>query len=290
MKELFPSKVLRTFVPLVVSTQFLLYEPNSSQKTCQSNFALWFLDLFCSKGLISAIVVLVTTANSINAEIISIKADLAREKLITVNVERGQPSPIIFRNGEIIDAIKLGDMSKNVFSLNAPVESGKATTINITQSEGIDIPLATTAKLPIIDVETIDSNGVRQYYSFELHNNSADRSKFFIEPEAELKSEPELEAESVITTIATSYGLATPEDVKRGLELRIKERKIDPNNEIIMKIREYIALTQNGIAAIEAISSTRVQMSVIQKLAELGQEEKTRQRMMPLETDFDKFR
>ncbi|MEN9871775.1 MAG: hypothetical protein RLZZ171_2767, partial [Cyanobacteriota bacterium] len=152
-------------------------------------------------------------------------------------------------------------------------------------SEEINIPLATKTTVPIIDVETIDTAGQRQYYSFELHNDSAERSKIFIESAPKSKPIPK----PIVTTIQTSYGAASPEDVERGLEARIKERGIDSNSKIVMAIRNYIALTQNGISFTEALTTTQVPISIIQKLAEVGQEEATRQRMMPLKTNFNSF-
>ncbi len=232
--------------------------------------------------IMSIIALSIIPASAVNAEMIKVREDKARARSIAVNVEQGQPSPIVFQNGEIIDAIKLGDMSKNVFSFNAPIDSGQTTTVNINQIEEIDIPGATKASVPIIDIETIDTDGERWYYSFELHNNSAERSKIFIEPAPEPILKPSPEPLPVITTIETTYGSATPEDIELGLEVSIRDKTVKSTGNLARAVREYIAQTQNGTSSKVALANTSLPLSAIQKLAKIGQEEDTKIRLSPL--------
>ncbi len=237
--------------------------------------------------LIGILAIAIASVNSVNAEeIIKLQADKAREQTVEVSVANGQSSPIIYKNGEIIDAVKLADMSKNLFSFNAPIDSGKATTLNITQSEGIEIPGATTANVPIIDVETIDAAGERQHYSFRLYNNRAERTKIFIEAAPAPEPPPEPEPKPVINTVKTKYDEATPEDVALGLEVKIREQIVDPQGSLALAVREYVAKTQNGMSSTDALSNVGLPLSAIQKLGEIGQEEDTKQRLTPLKTNF----
>ncbi len=86
----------------------------------------------------------------------------------------------------------------------------------------------------------------------------------------------------------TTYGEATPEDVKLGLEVSIKNNRIKPTAPLAIAIGEYIAQTMNGSSVQDALNKVEIPISVVQKLGSLGQEESTRRKLLPLDADFNR--
>ncbi|MBW4532336.1 MAG: hypothetical protein KME09_00180 [Pleurocapsa minor HA4230-MV1] len=219
------------------------------------------------------------------AENITVEDIKAQQEPITAGVVPGKSTPIVFKNNEIIDFVLLSDQSKNIYTPNAPIETGQARSLYVRQIQTLDLEGTTTNEYPNLFVETVDGEGNRQEYEFILNNNDSDRDRIFIEaaqpepiPQPKPKPEPE-----VVNTVKTKFGDATPEDIKLGLDTSIAQDRIKRNEPLAVAIEEYIAQTMNGISTTEALEKTGIPLSVVQKLGTLGQQEDAKRRLLPLE-------
>ncbi len=133
---------------------------------------------------------LMSNMDSVLAETIVIEDKKAQQSPTLTGVVPGKASPIVFKNDEVINFILLSDQSKNIYTSNAPIESGKAGALYIRQIQHLDIPGTTTSDYPNLFVETVDAQGNKNEYEFVLNNNSGDRDRITIK-KAEPAPEPE---------------------------------------------------------------------------------------------------
>jgi hypothetical protein len=229
----------------------------------------------------------VANMTPVMAENITVEENKAQQEPITAGVVPGKSTPIVFKNDEIIDFVLLSDQSKNIFTPNAPIDSGQARSLYIRQIQTLNLEGTTTNEYPNLFVETVDGEGNRQGYEFILNNNDRDRDRISIEaskpepiPQPLPKPEPK-----VVNTVKTKFGDATPEDIKLGLDTSIEQGRIERNEPLAVAIEEYIAQTMNGISTTEALEKTGIPLSVIQKLGTLGQQEDAKRRLLPLESN-----
>ncbi len=218
------------------------------------------------------------------ADSLRIEEDKASSDPTIVSVVNGQASSIMFENDQIINFVLLPDQSRTVFTPNAPIDSGKTTALYLRKIEEIDVPGATKSNSPNLVIETLDQQGKTQQYEFiiDATGSATDRDKIIIEsapPPPEPPPEPE---PKILTTVETTYGSATPEDVALGLERAIDEGSISADGTVAAATREYIALVRNGNSANDAIAQTDIPLSVVAELGRLGQEEDAKRRIMPL--------
>jgi hypothetical protein len=231
-----------------------------------------------------AIVGVMSNLTPIMADSITLEDKKAQQEPTTIGVVPGKATPIVFKNNQIIDFILLSDQSKNIYTPNAPLETGNARSLYIRQIQTLNIPGTTTNTYPNLFIETIDTEGNRQSYEFILNNNDRDRDQVSInesKPEPILQPKPQPEPK-VVNTVVTIFGEATPEDVQLGLETKIKQNRIERDEPLAIAIEEYIAQTMNGVASTEALEKTGIPLSVVQQLGTLGQQEDTKRRLLPL--------
>lgn len=235
-------------------------------------------------ALAIAIIGVLSNFTPVMADNITLEDKKAQQEPTTIGVVPGQASPIVLKNDQIIDSVLLSDQSKNIYTPNAPIESGNARSLYLRQIQTLTIPGTTTNTYPNLFIETIDNEGNRYYYEFILNNNNRDRDRVFItEAKPESKPQPKPQPEpTVITTVVTIFGEATPEDVQLGLETKIKQNRIERDEPLARAIEEYIAQTMNGVASTEALEKTGIPLSVVQQLGALGQQEDTKRRLLPL--------
>ena len=216
----------------------------------------------------------------------TIEAKNARDKSIPVAVIPGKASSINFKSDEIIIFVMLSDQSNNVYNLNAPVESGEARSVYLRQIQTLNIPGTTTTENPNLFVVTTDGQGNQFEYEFSLQNNSTDTDSYRIAiaptsppPKPKPKPKPIPQPQN---TIQTRFGEATPFDIQLGLDTNIKKGQIPSDDPLVLAVREYIALTMNGTSTQGAIESVDLPLSILQKLATVGQVEDARRRILSL--------
>lgn len=220
----------------------------------------------------------------VDAETIYIEDKTARSKSTKIDVSPGKATGISFGNNEKITFVLLSDQSKNVYTPNAPIDSGRANVLFLRQIENLDIPGTTTTERPNLFVVTINSqSGETNTYEFIINNqdSSKEENLVVIEPTPEPTLLPEIQHESN-NIISTSLGKAAPEDLELGLETELKRGNLDPENPLVFSVAECIALLYERQPLQEVLQATDVPLSLLKKLGETGLAEKTRRRMQPL--------
>ena len=225
-----------------------------------------------------------------NALPIIIDQTKAQQQPTVASVVPGKTTAISFKTDEIITFVKLSDMSKNTYSLNAPIESGQAKSIYLGQIQKLEIPGTTESDNPNLFVVTTNAQGKQQEYEITIDNTTQniDSYKIVITPP---KPKPAPPKPKVIVpppenTVYTTLGEASPEDVELGLETSLKKGRLNPDDPVVLATREYIALTMNGTSSNEAVGAIEIPLALIQQLGSLGLQEDTRRRLLPLNSDL----
>lgn len=197
-----------------------------------------------------------------------------------VTLTEGKATAISFENDEIITFVLLSDQSKNVYTLDAPIESGQAKSIFLRKIQTLDIPGTTTTENPNLFVVTTNSSGKQKEYEFNILNDpqKVDSYQIAIQP---AKPKPKIVSEPK-NYIQTDLGEAHPSDIQLGLETRLRKGLLQPDDPLIVAVKEYIALTMNGTSTQQAIKQVDVPLSILQKLGSIGLAEDTKRRLLPL--------
>lgn len=217
-----------------------------------------------------------------NPRVREIDRTAAQEKATDIFLAKGKLTLLKFEdnNNSIkkISMVALGDSSRNTYFISRENDGGEqGKIVFVRQIKSIEFPGATTTQVPNLVVVTIDQKGNEDEFVFNINN---DRPEKFTEKIVikEPESEPRI-SDQPKTTILTKYGEASPDDIKLGLDTQLKSGKISRDNGLIPQINEYYALTTNGISSKAALEQLDIPLSVLQKLAEIGQKEDTRQRL-----------
>ncbi len=212
-------------------------------------------------------------------KIIEVEDKIAQTQATAVSLNQGKATAISFENDEVITFVLLSDQSKNVYTLNAPIESGQAQSIFLRQIKTLEIPGTTTNKNPNLFVVTTNAQGKQKNYQFTINNNSdVDSYQIAIEPELP-KPKPKIKLKK---TIVTALGEAQPKDIELGLKTNLEKGLLQYNDPVVFAVREYIALTMNGSSVEQAIQQVDVPLSLLQQLGKIGLQEDARRRLMPL--------
>ena len=211
--------------------------------------------------------------------IIKVEDKIAQSQPTNVSLNQGKATGISFENDEVITFVLLSDQSQNVYTLNAPIESGQAQSIFLRQIKTLEIPGTTTNKNPNLFVVTTDAKGKQKEYEFTINNNSGtDNYQIAIEP-----ARPKPKVKPILKkTIVTALGEAKPQDIELGLKTNLKKGLLQYNDPVVFSVREYVALTMNGASVDQALKKVEVPLSLIQKLGKIGLQEDARRRLMPL--------
>ena len=212
-------------------------------------------------------------------KIIEVEDKIAQTQPTTVSLNQGKATAISFENDEVITFVLLSDQSKNVYTLNAPIESGQAQSIFLRQIKTLKIPGTTTNKNPNLFVVTTNAQGKQKNYQFTINNDSdVDSYQIAIEPELQLPL-PKIKLKK---TIVTALGEAQPKDIELGLKTNLEKGLLQYDDPVVFAVREYIALTMNGSSVEQAIQQVDVPLSLLQQLGKIGLQEDARRRLMPL--------
>ncbi|MDJ0570869.1 MAG: hypothetical protein QNJ53_17740 [Pleurocapsa sp. MO_192.B19] len=219
----------------------------------------------------------------VTAQTTIIDEQTASSKPTDISIAAGKATAISFENDEVITFVLLSDQSKNIYTLNAPIESGQAKSIFLRQIQNLTIPGTTTTENPNLFVVTTNAKGKQIEYEFILNNSDEDIDSYqiAIKP-AQAKPKPKI-AQTPLNEIQTDLGAAMPEDIQLGLETKLKKGLLKPNDPLVFSVSEYIGLTMNGTNTNKAIEQVEVPISILQKLGRIGLEEDARRRLLPLD-------
>lgn len=100
---------------------------------------------------------------------VSPTATTNQQQTMTVKVWAGRATAIDFSAvHQRITSVVLGDPSRLVYTADAPIESGQASTLFLKQIQPLKFPGATTATLTNLLIKTIDAQGKQQLHSFNV--------------------------------------------------------------------------------------------------------------------------
>jgi hypothetical protein len=197
-------------------------------------------------------------------------ATTALQEGATMKIFPGRASVINFRNDEFITSVLVSDPTYVLFTPNAEIDSGQATSLILRLSEGINFESLTRSSRPNIVITTTNKEGQQKTYLFDLEIASGlpasrDQNGIAIIPDNE-----------VIATngnsIQTPKGSATMNDIERGLRISI-EQGFTPNTDpIVAQVQEVLAQSRNGGSLIAIAEQVGVPIAVLSSLGELGLE------------------
>lgn len=208
-----------------------------------------------------------------------IPAEIAGRFATPVQIYPGRNSVIDFRTGEVISFIQLSDSSRLIFQTNAPIESGAARTVVIRPIETLIFEGSTTSPVPNLVVTTINASGDERTYLFNLVPNRhvprfSDPNGIAIIADADWQAEIDAQRRAAGPTnvIQTGLGVATLQDIARGLRVAIDKKYTRANDPVVYAVLEVLAQTRNGDPLEEAAAMVGVDLSVLVALGEIGLE------------------
>lgn len=190
--------------------------------------------------------------------------DAALATTTNVPVWTGRSTAIDFsQTGEIITYIGIADPSRAVYNTDADITTNQARTVFIRVIEPLRFSGATTTLITNLSIKTRAPDGEIQLYTFNLvpSHGTPTSNGISIAPIA-----PGVEP----TLVIGSNQVATLSDIERGLEEAIALRYTAPNDPVVFKVREFLALARNTTTIPKAAKQAGVSLSVITSLGQLG--------------------
>jgi hypothetical protein len=193
---------------------------------------------------------------------------IALQRGATVQLYPGRNSTINFRNGEVMTSIVLSDPTFVLFTPNAELDSGKAVTLILRLSNGINFPRLSRSAKPNITITTVDQEGSQNTYTLDLAIASGSPRS---EQTAALSIVPDDEALiGIDNTIQTPKGQATLIHIRRGLRIAIQQGFTGRSDPIVEQVRTLLAMAENGGSLAQLARQQGVSIQVLATLAELG--------------------
>jgi len=190
--------------------------------------------------------------------------DAATNATTNLQVWSGRSSVIDFsQTGEVIMYIRLADPSRAVFNTDAELKTNQARTIFVQPIQPLQFPGATTANITNLFVKTRSPEGIERLYTFNVvHRDGQPTNNGIAISTVVPGQEPSV-------TLADNRTAAIG-DIERGLDIAILRGYTPPNDPVVFKVREFIALARNGTAIAKAAEKTNLSMSVVISLGQLG--------------------
>ncbi|MEQ9671259.1 hypothetical protein [Coleofasciculus sp. G2-EDA-02] len=193
-----------------------------------------------------------------------VEIDAATNTTNNLQVWSGRASVIDFtQTSEFITYIRLSDPSKAVFNTDAELKTNQARMIFVQPIQPLQFPGATTTSITNLFIKTRSPEGVERLYTFNIVHSSGQPTNNGI-------------AISTVTPVHEQNLLvgdnqtATLNDIERGLAVAILKGYTTPDDSVVFKVREFLALTRNGTAITRAAERTNLSMSVVISLGQLG--------------------
>lgn len=197
-----------------------------------------------------------------------VSQDQALRNLIEVQLEPGRSTVIDFSQvQERIVFVNLADPSRTVFTSNAPIESGLATTLFVTPIEALAFPGLTTNAVTTLQVQTITPGGDLRLYTFNVGQSgrAAPHAGIIItaapEPtQPSLNPAPPLDLSSQL--------------IAQGLEAAIARGLTSEDDPIVDDVQAVLAKVDAGQSLRDAARTQDVDLEILEALAALGQEQR----------------
>lgn len=190
--------------------------------------------------------------------------DAATNATTNLQVWSGRASVVDFsQTGEVIIYIRLADPSRAIFNTDADLKTNRARTLFVQPIQPLQFPGATTANITNLFVKTRSPEGIERLYTFNVVHSSGEPTNNGIAISLVV---PRQEPSITLTDNRT----AALSDIERGLNIAIQRGYTPPNDPVVFKVREFLALTRNGTAISKAAEKANLSLSVIISLGKLG--------------------
>lgn len=187
--------------------------------------------------------------------------------LTTTVVYPGLITTIDFsKTGEIISYINLGDSSKIVYNTDLPLESNWASTVFLKPIKTLHFPGATTTTITNLVIKTINPTSKQSYlYNFKIVHQQGTPSHLGIQITNNTTN-------TTLKTIQIGQGrTASTNDIEIGLRYAIINGYTSPNDPIVKKVRNFIAIINNEpISISQAAQQAGVDLAVIVELGKIA--------------------
>ncbi|WP_155834871.1 hypothetical protein [Leptolyngbya sp. PCC 6406] len=159
---------------------------------------------------------------------------------------------------ERIVFVNLADPSRTVFTSNAPIDSGNATTLFLTPIQPLAFPGATTNVVTTLQVQTLDPQGQLRLYSFNVrHQNRA-------APYAAVRITPVSPSRP-----PTQTAIPTAQTLAQGLAIAIERGIVTPQDPLVATLEALIHQELSGSDLRAAAQAQGVPWDVLVALATL---------------------
>jgi hypothetical protein len=204
-----------------------------------------------------------------------IDRDIAAKTRIQVQVTPGLATPISFnQTNEAIAYILVADPSRLVYTTDTDLKSGQATTIFLKAIQPLKFPGSTTTVITNLLVQTVDSQGQKRLYNFDIIPQRKKPGYVGIQIANAIPGQQKL--------LIDENRQVTVDDIESGLKIAIKRGYTNSNDPIVPKVRQLLALLRTDkITISEAAKSVDVPLEVILELGKMAINQRYCQKLIP---------
>lgn len=195
----------------------------------------------------------------------------------TVEVWAGRATAIDFtRVNERIIQVFLADPSRFTYATDTPLDKRQATTLFLRQILPLRFPNLTTARVTNLFVKTQTADGTMRLYTFNIRPGES-RQRYNGLSVATTSPRPNRRPSTF--EVSSTSGSIQIDDIERGLQVAIARNYTSPNDPIVFKVREFLALATNNSnrSLSELAQRANLRLDVLTQLASLGKEESSSQ-------------
>lgn len=193
-----------------------------------------------------------------------ISRDLAFQSAVDVQVGPGRATAIDFsQTHERITYVLLADPSRVVYSANAPIDSGQATTLFLRPIRPLTFPGATTTSITNLSVQTLDQAGQQRLYNFNLCHVAQPQYVGVVMRPYQVQPLP--------TNLQPDFSSLYTERIEQGLALAIRQGYTPATDPIVARVKTMLSLVRGDRLPIsQAANSAQVPITVLKALERLG--------------------
>jgi hypothetical protein len=204
-----------------------------------------------------------------------IDRDIAAKTRIQVQVTPGLATPISFnQTNEALAYILVADPSRLVYTTDTDLKSGQATTIFLKAIQPLKFPGSTTTAITNLLVQTVDSQGQKRLYNFDIIPQRKKPGYVGIQIANAIPGQQKL--------LIDKNRQVTVDDIETGLKIAVKRGYATANDPVVPKVQQFLVLLRTHKVTIsEAAKSVDVPLGVISELGKIAINQRYCQKLIP---------
>ncbi|AFZ60986.1 hypothetical protein H6G54_28560 [Anabaena cylindrica FACHB-243] len=204
-----------------------------------------------------------------------LERDTAANTLIQVQVTPGRATPISFnQTDETISYILVADPSRLVYTTDTDLKTGQATTIFLRVIKPLKFPQATTTAITNLLVQTVDEEGQKRLYNFDIIPQRGKSGYVGIQIANAIPGQQKL--------LIDKNRQVTVDDIETGLKTAINRGYTHSNDPIVSKVQKFLVLLRTHKVTIpEVAKSVDVPLAVISELGKMAINQRYCQKLIP---------